>query len=135
MELKTINEMLDKKVWAVVGATPNPHKTGNEIFKMLINEGYDVYAVNPNYEEIEPGIKCYHSLAELPKVPECVDFVVPPKVTLSNLETMDPKVMPYVWFQPGTYDDQVVRYAEDKGFKAVHELYCVMVELRHRKQK
>jgi uncharacterized protein len=132
MTHQIIKEMLGKKVWAVVGATPNPHKTGNEILKVLIDEGYDVYAVNPNYDEIEPGIKCWHSLAELPVVPDCVDFVVPPKVTLANLQDMDSNTMPYVWFQPGTYDETVVKYAEEKGFKAVHNLYCVMVELhRH----
>jgi len=132
MNNELIEEMLGKKVWAVIGVSPNCEKISNHIFKSLVREDYEVYAVNPNYDEIEEGVKCYHSIAELPVVPDCVDFVVPPAVTLKNLEELDPAVIPYVWFQPGTYNDDVLRYAEEKGFKAVHEGACVMAILRLR---
>jgi len=50
--------MLEKKVWAVVGASDNPEKYGNLIYKKLKSRGYRVYPVNPNYETID-GDKCY----------------------------------------------------------------------------
>jgi uncharacterized protein len=130
MNREYIKEMLDKKVWAVIGATPNTEKTANHILHMLIDHGYEVYAVNPNYEEIEPGIKCYKSILDLPVVPECIDFVIPPKVSLENLKALDSAKTPYVWLQPGTFDDEVVAYAAAHGFKAIHGGPCVMVELR-----
>jgi predicted CoA-binding protein len=112
---KKMNEMLDKKVWAVIGATPNTEKTANRIYHTLRKFGYETYPVNPNYTEMDDGEKCYGSLEDLPKKPECVDFVIPPAVTMKTLEEMDPKAYPLIWLQPGTYNNEVVEYAEKKG--------------------
>ena len=127
-----MNEMLEKKVWAVVGATPNQNKTANRIYHTLRSHGYETYAVNPNYTEMEDGTKCYACLEDLPQVPDCVDFVIPPTVTLKSLEEMDPEVYPYIWLQPGTYDHEIVEFAEKKGFKVVHEGACAMAAVRLR---
>jgi uncharacterized protein len=127
---KKMNDMLKKKVWAVIGATPDTEKAANRIYHTLRSHGYETYAVNPNYHEMEDGSKCYSCIEDLPKVPDCIDFVVPPSVTLQSLEEMDPKVTPYIWLQPGTYDDEIVEFAENKGFKVVHEGACVMVSVR-----
>ena len=125
-----MNEMLNKKVWAVIGATPNQNKTANRIYHTLRSHGYETYAVNPNYTEMEDGSKCYASLDDLPKKAECVDFVIPPNVTLKSLEELDPELYPYVWLQPGTYDKEIVEFAEKKGFKVVHEGACAMAAVR-----
>ena len=45
-----IQAMLQKKVWAVVGATNNETKFGHKIFKLLENAGYQVYPVNPDWK-------------------------------------------------------------------------------------
>ena len=127
---ESICTILDQKVWAVVGATPNCEKVANHIFHTLAQKGYEVYAVNPNYDEMEPGVKCYHTLEDLPKVPEVVDFVVPPAVTLASLHKMDAAVIPYVWFQPGTFNDEVLAFAKEQGFHFIGDGSCVMVELR-----
>jgi len=129
---KKMEEMLNRKVWAVIGATPNADKTANHIYHTLRSYGYETYAVNPNYTEMEDGTKCYSRLEDLPKVPDCVDFVVPPKVTMKSLEEMDPKIYPYIWLQPGTYDEEIVKFAEAKGFNAVHEGACAMAAIRLR---
>jgi len=125
-----MKEMVGKKVWAVVGATPNSDKVANRIYHCLKDNGYETYVVNPNYEKMDDGSQIYASLEDLPKVPDCVNFVVPPGVTMNNLQDMDPKVYPCIWLQPGTYDDEIVKFAEEKGFKTVHEGACVMAYLR-----
>ncbi len=125
-----ISEMLGKKIWAVVGVSPNHEKVSNHIFRTLVRNNYETYPVNPKYDVIGDGVKCYHSISELPVVPDCVDFVVPPAVTLKHLKELDPAVIKYVWFQPGTYNDEVISYAEEKGFRAVHDGACVMVALK-----
>lgn len=51
-------KMLEKKIWAVVGANQDPEKYGNMIYRKLKTRGYDVYAVNPMYETVE-GDKCF----------------------------------------------------------------------------
>lgn len=123
-----MKEMLGKKKWAVVGATPNEEKTGNRIVKRLLIHDYEVYPINPNYDEIE-GMKSYKDIDSLPEVPDCIDFVVPPAVTMKSIEQLDPKKIQYLWFQPGSYEDETVKYAEKKGFKVVHEGACVMMAL------
>ena len=47
-----IYAMLQKKVWAVVGASDNETKFGHKIFKLLEKAGYQVYPVNPGLEKV-----------------------------------------------------------------------------------
>lgn len=124
---KNKREMLQKKVWAVIGATPNKQKFGYKIWKKLKDFNYEVYPVNPKYEEIE-GYKCYSSLKVLPVKPDVVDFVVPPKVSLNAIDEANEMGIEYLWFQPGTADEQVIDKAEELGHKIIfHD--CVLVAL------
>ncbi|MTI54072.1 CoA-binding protein [Geosporobacter ferrireducens] len=120
-------EMLEKKIWAVIGATPNVEKFGYKIFKKLKSKGYEVYAVNPNYDTVE-GDKCYSDLASLPVKPECVNMVVPPAVSKKFLAEIEKEGIQYVWFQPGTFDEDTIDQAESKGLKIVY-YDCVLVAL------
>lgn len=118
--------MLDKKIWAVVGATANPEKFGNKIYKRLKEKGYEVYAVNPMYDIVD-GDPCYSNLTELPKVPEVIDMVVSPKRTIPVVEEAAMLGVKYIWFQPHTYDDEVLKLTEEKGIEMV--LDCVLIAL------
>ncbi len=120
--------MLEKKVWAVVGANTKKDKFGYKLFKILKDNGYEVYPVNPNYEEIE-GEKCYKSLMEIPKKVECVDVVVNPKLGLSLIDDVARLGIENIWFQPGSADDQVIDKAESL-IKNVVYFECVLAELR-----
>ncbi len=124
-----MHEMMKKKVWAVIGATPNGEKTANRIFHTFRDNDYTVYPVNPNYKEMEDGSTCYSCLSDLPQKPECIDFVVPPAVTLSHLKELDPAEFPNIWLQPGTYNEEVLAYAKEKGFNVVHDGACTMAYL------
>lgn len=120
-------EMLSKKVWAVIGATPDFEKFGYKIYKKLKDHGYIVYGINPKYESIE-GDKLYSSLKDLPEKPECIDMVVNPKVTKSTLAEIEDLGIEYVWFQPGTFDEDVINTAKAKDLKIVYH-DCVLVAL------
>ena len=119
--------MLEKKVWAVVGSTPDPEKFGYKIYKKLKAHGYTVYAVNPKYAEIE-GDKVYKNIQDLPEKPECVDMVVGPKVSKGILDEIKEAGIPYVWFQPGTFDEETIDKAESYNLKIVY-YDCVLVAL------
>ena len=80
----TIQQALNQKVWAVIGATHKTEKFGYKIYKCLKDHGYEVYPVNPNIAEID-GDTCYSSLSALPVVPAVVDFVVPEAAGLAAL--------------------------------------------------
>ncbi|NLY43979.1 MAG: CoA-binding protein [Clostridiaceae bacterium] len=123
-------ELLKMKTWAVVGASENRDKYGYKIFKKLKSNGYTVYPVNPNYEQIE-GEKCYASVLDLPEVPDVVDMVVAPKHGMKVIEEAAEKGIKNIWFQPGTFNDEIIKLAEEKGLNTVQA--CVLVELNANK--
>lgn len=125
-----IKSMLDKKVWAVVGATENPGKFGNKIYKKLKRFGYEVYAVNPVYETVD-GDPCYPSLEDLPKKMDCVNVVVNPEKSIETLRSVIELKIENIWFQPGTFTPEIVEMSETAGLNTVY-LNCVLVELDQR---
>ena len=59
----TIQQALDQKVWAVIGATHKTEKFGYKIYKCLKDHGYEVYPVNPNIAEID-GVSSFLCLID-----------------------------------------------------------------------
>jgi hypothetical protein len=123
-------EMLKKKIWAVVGASHHKKNFGYKIYKTLKRFGYEVYPVNPGCETID-GDKVYPRVGDLPVVPECIDMVVKPEIGIRLLDSFKKAGIVHVWFQPGTIDEEIIKKAEEMGFEAVTE-GCVMAELNGR---
>ena len=117
----TIKEFMDQKKFAVVGATDNPEKYGNTIFKNLKDRGYEVYPVNPKLEEIE-GIPVYHSLSEIPVAVDVVDFVVPPPVTEEILKECNKLGLKRIWLQPGSESAEAIKYCQDNNMTVLHDV-------------
>jgi predicted CoA-binding protein len=109
-------QMLDMKSWVVVGVTANKDKYGYKIWKTLRQHDYNTFGVNPNYDEIE-GEKIYHSLKDLPEKVQVLDMVVPPKIAIKTLEEAKESGIEYIFFQPGTYNKEVVAKAEELELK------------------
>ena len=127
MNEELIKEFLDKRnVFAVVGASRDPQKYGFQVYRDLKNAGYEVYPVNPNADDIL-GDKCYPSLESLPKKPDVVDVVVPPKVTENAVETCKRLGIVKVWMQPGSESEKSIKFCEENGLQTVHGV-CVMIE-------
>jgi len=60
------SEFLANRGIAVTGVSRTPSGHGsNVVYKRLRERGYEVFAVNPNADEVE-GDKCYHGLREIP---------------------------------------------------------------------
>ena len=120
-----IKEFMAQKRFAVVGATDNPEKYGNQIVKNLKSRGYEVYPVNPRLKEIE-GIKCYPALADIPVKVDVVDFVVPPGVTESILKECLELGLDRMWLQPGSESEDAIAFCHENNLKVVHSV-CVML--------
>lgn len=112
MDLK--EKMLESKTWAVVGVSSKKDKWGYKIWNILKEHGYKTYGVNPNYDEIE-GEKIYKSLSDLPEKVDVIDMVVPKKVSMITLNEAKDLGVKNIFFQPGTYDKEVVKVAEELG--------------------
>ena len=120
-----IKEFMSQKRFAVVGATDNVEKYGNQIFNNLLRRGYEVYPVNPRLKKIE-GMKCYATLSELPVKVDVVDFVVPPTATESILRECLDLGLDRIWLQPGSESENAIKFCRDNNLKVVHDV-CVMM--------
>lgn len=124
MKKNTVAEMLEQRVWAVMGVSRDKNKFGYKIYRKLLDKGYSTYAVNPNMKEVDSN-KCYPNLAELPEVPQVVCFVVPPEVTAEAVKDCKELGVRFLWMQPGSVDLEAVRSAEEAGISVVHDV-CVL---------
>ena len=60
------SEFLTNKRVAVTGVSRQPSGHGsNVVYQRLRQRGYEVFAVNPNADEVE-GDPCYHDLRSIP---------------------------------------------------------------------
>ena len=120
-------EMLSLKKWAVIGFTDDKNKYGYKIFNKLRDKGYTTYGVNPKYDEID-GIKVYNSIKDVPEKVDCISMVVNTKLSLKALDDIAELGIKYVWFQPGTFDENVIDKAKKLGLDIVY-YECVYVDL------
>ena len=120
-----IKDFMNQKRFAVVGATDNPQKYGNQIVKNLKSRGYEVYPVNPRLKDLE-GLACYSSLADIPVKVDVVDFVVPPKATEEVLKQCKELGLSRIWLQPGSESETGITYCHENNLKVVHSV-CVMM--------
>ena len=120
-----IQEFMKQKKFAVVGATDNPQKYGNQIVKNLKSRGYEVYPVNPRLKELE-GFRCYSTLADVPVKVDVVDFVVPPEATEEILRQCKKLKLNRIWLQPGSESETAIAFCHENNLKVVHSV-CVMM--------
>ena len=120
-----IKEFMAQKTFAVVGATDNPEKYGNQVVKNLKSRGYEVYPVNPRLKEVE-GTKCYSALANIPVKVDVVDFVVPPDVAVIILHQCQELGLNRIWLQPGSESEVAIAFCHENNLKVVHSV-CVML--------
>jgi predicted CoA-binding protein len=69
---EAVDDFLAQKRIAVVGVSRSRNQAANMVYRGLRQANYEVFAVNPNADEVE-GDRCHH---DLKSIPEAVDAVV-----------------------------------------------------------
>lgn len=126
--MKNKEDMLKKKIWVVAGVTGRKERFGYKIWKILKEHNYKTYGVNPNYDEIE-GEKIYHSVLDLPEKVDVLDMVVGPKIAMKTLDEAKEAGIEYIWFQPGSFNDEVIAKAKELDFKILYD-DCIYATLK-----
>lgn len=111
---------------AMVGLSANWYRPSNFAAKYLIDHGYTLIPVNPNYEEVL-GQKCYPSLLDIPEPVDVVDIFqrsdkVPPLV--EQAIEIGAKV---VWMQLGVVNQEAAQRARQAGLEVVMD-HCMKIE-------
>lgn len=124
MNLK--EETIKMKNWAVVGATNKRRKFGYKIYQRLKENGYNVYPVNPNLDNIN-GDRCYDNLDEIDDRIDVVDLVVNPEIGIKIMEEIKKNNIKYVWLQPGARSAEIRRFARENDIDYING--CIYLEL------
>lgn len=120
-------EMLEKKIWVVGGVTGRKERFGYKIWKTLKEHNYKTYGVNPNYDEIE-GETIYHSVLDLPEKADVLNMVVGPNIAMKTLDEAKEIGIEYIWFQPGSFNNEVIAKAKELEFKILYNdcVYAIL---------
>jgi predicted CoA-binding protein len=108
-------EFLTHKRVAVTGVSRTPASHGsNVVYNRLKERGYDVFAVNPNAEEVE-GDVCYPDLRSIPGGVEAVVIGTRPERALGTMQECDEMGISRVWMHRSVGGGSVSEEAADYG--------------------
>lgn len=79
---QAVDDFLAQKHIAVVGVSRDSNQAANLVYRTLRKNGYEVFAVNPNADEVE-GDRCYHDLASVPGIISAAVIATPPEASES----------------------------------------------------
>jgi len=127
MDNSTLRRILDEsKTVAMVGLSGNWYRPSYFAAKYLLDKGYDVIPVNPNYDEVL-GQRCYPDLASIPRQVDIVDLFQRteevPKFVQPAID-MGAKVL---WLQLGIVNDEAAAAATKAGPEVVMDR-CMKIE-------
>lgn len=108
-------EFLSKKRIAVTGVSRNPRGHGsNAVYLRLRSRGYEVFAVNPNADEVE-GDPCYHDLKSVPGGVEAVMIGTRPEAADATMSECAELGIRHVWMHRGPGAGSVSKSASATG--------------------
>jgi predicted CoA-binding protein len=109
------SEFLAHKRVAVTGVSREPKGHGaNVVYKRLLERGYEVYAVNPNADEVE-GDRCYHDLRSIPGGVETVVIGTRPEFAEQTMHECVELGIKHVWMHRGPGAGSVSKTAAEYG--------------------
>jgi predicted CoA-binding protein len=117
------------RVWAVVGASPDPDRDSNRIASMLMRRGYRVIPVNPMASEVL-GERSYPTLSAIPADAgvEVVDIFRRPAAAGAHVDEAVQIGARAAWMQLGVVDEAAAERGRAAGLRVVMDR-CPAIEL------
>lgn len=117
------SEFLARKRIAVTGVSRNPRGHGsNAVYQRLRERRYEVFAVNPNADQVE-GDPCYHDLKSIPGGVEAVVIGTRPELAESTVRECDELGIRHVWMHrgpaPGSVSPEAAAYGREHGMQVI----------------
>lgn len=114
---------LAKKRIAVTGVSRTPENHGsNVVYKRLRERGYEVFAVNPNADQVE-GDECYPDLASIPDGVDAVVIGTRPERAVSTMQECARLGVGHVWmhraFGSGSVSEEAVELGRSQGIEVI----------------
>lgn len=104
-----------------VSRTPGNHG-GNVVYQRLRDCGYQVFAVNPNADQVE-GDECYHDLKSIPGGVDAVVMATRPEHVEQTMRDCAELGIKYVWmhraFGAGSVSRDAAEYGRQHGITVI----------------
>jgi len=114
------------KTIAIIGATNNRGKFGNKAVRAFLQQGYEVFPVNPKETEIE-GLPAFKDIRDVPMRPQMTSVYLPPSVLVKVLPDIATRGCDELWLNPGTESDEVIAEAGRLGLNVIQACSIVGV--------
>src|SRR5215208_3224850 len=116
-------EFLANRRIAVTGVSRKPENHGgNVVYKRLRERGYEVFAVNPNADEVE-GDRAYHDLRSIPGGVDAVVIATRPETAEATMRECAELGIKHVWmhrsFGTGSVSDTATQYGREHGITVI----------------
>ncbi len=111
---------------AIIGASTNREKYSNRAVRAYRAEGYAVYPINPNADEIE-GLKAYASVLDVPGEIDLATLYLPPKWGLRAADDIIAKGIPEVFVNPGAESPELIEKLKNAGVNAIQGCSIIAV--------
>jgi uncharacterized protein len=109
------SEFLVSRRVAVTGVSRQPTNHGsNVVYRRLRERGYEVFAVNPNADEVE-GNPSYHDLGSIPGGVDAVVIATRPERAEATMRECAELGIKHVWMHRGPGAGSVSQAATDYG--------------------
>jgi uncharacterized protein len=117
------SEFLANRRVAVTGVSRDPQNHGgNVVYKRLRDRGYEVFAVNPNADEVE-GDRSYHDLRSIPGGVAAVVIATRPEIADQTMRECAELGIEQVWmhrsFGTGSVSDTATTYGRQHGITVI----------------
>jgi predicted CoA-binding protein len=127
--------------FAVAGASSDPSKYGHKVFAWYLRHSLPATPINPRSPTVNilkrdhTTVPSPTALSDPPASSYSLSVITPPAVTKHLLKEAKEAGVPAVWLQPGSFDREVLEYAQ-ANFKAAiggnggggGEGWCVLVD-------
>lgn len=127
--------------FAVAGASQSASKFGYRILAWYHAHSLPVVPINPSRPSISFPSRSYDTVPSVSQLPNptatAISFLTPPNVTRQILAEAKAAGVKAVWLQPGSFDDEGMKYARENFESAVGgfddgtvggEGWCVLVD-------
>jgi len=116
-------QFLSNKRVAVTGVSSNPRGHGsNVVYQRLRERGFEVFAVNPNADEVE-GDQCYHDLRSIPGGVDAVVIGTRPETAETTMRECAELGIKHVWmhrsFGTGSVSEAATGYGRQQGITVI----------------
>jgi uncharacterized protein len=126
-DINTLRRILkESRVLAVVGLSAQWHRPSYFAAKYMLEHGYRVIPVNPQYPEVL-GQKCYPSLLDIPEKVDLVDVFRKTADVLPAARDAIAIGAKVFWQQLGVVNEEAAALAREAGLDSVMDR-CVKIE-------